>query len=97
MARTSRTSPRSITTTPRWAKPAAPPIIRDARITGRFEMTFNHKAGYDANGNWFGSIDYIAFDYFELNAEVAPVPEPGTLVLFGLGLAGLAAWKRLRV
>jgi len=74
-----------------------PQMIAVANITGRFEMTFNHTGGYDVDGNWFGSLDYFAFDYFELNAEVSPVPEPGTLVLFAIGLAGLAAWKRLRV
>jgi hypothetical protein len=75
-------------------------------------MTFDHRGGYmdsfgvvcsparassdpDCN-TWFGSFDYLAFDYFELNADIDPVPEPSTLVLIGLGLAGLAARRRWR-
>jgi len=42
-------------------------------------------------------IDYFAFDYFELNGDVAHAPEPATFVLLGLGLAGLAARRRLRI
>ena len=87
-------------------------MIAVANQTGLIQMTFDHRGGYmdsfgvvcsparassdpDCN-TWFGSFDYLAFDYFELNADIDPVPEPSTLVLIGLGLAGLAARRRWR-
>jgi hypothetical protein len=73
----------------------SPDMIAAANLAGRVQMNFDHRAGY-VNGVWQGSYDYIAFDYFELNAEAAPVPEPATLALLALGLAGLAARRRLR-
>ena len=41
------------------------------------------------------SMDFLAFDYFQLDADVAPVPEPATVGLVGIGLAALAR-RRLR-
>jgi hypothetical protein len=38
------------------------------------------------------SLDYVAFDYFQVDAEV--VPEPATLVLFGAGM--VIVWGRVR-
>jgi len=31
-----------------------------------------------------------------IKADIAPVPEPGTLVLVGVGLAGMAVYRRKR-
>ena len=64
--------------------------IAAANLTHTVLLNFDHHGAYadpDNGIDAFGSIDYVAFDYFELNAEV--VPEPGTLVLVGLGAAAM--------
>lgn len=43
-----------------------------------------------------GSANQIAFDDITLGSATPGVPEPGSLGLLGLGLAGLAAWRRSR-
>jgi hypothetical protein len=76
-----------------------PAMIAAANASGEVRLSFDDSTvTCDSLGNNCKGIDYFAFDYFQLDAEVAPVPEPGTLVLVGLGLAGsvLAARRRLR-
>lgn len=53
-------------------------------------------AGIARSVDFGGSADYIAFDNVTLGASspAQDVPEPGTLALFGLGLAGLARLRR---
>lgn len=72
-------------------------MIDAANRDGEVRLFLDHRAFWDDNNyaNSWGTWDYIAFDYFELNGEVAPVPEPGTFLLLGAGLAGLAVRRRL--
>jgi hypothetical protein len=65
-----------------------PGMIAAANAAGELRLNIFHNVARPEPGEP-GSLDYVAFDYFELNAEVAPVPEPGTLVLVGLGAAAI--------
>lgn len=50
-------------------------------------------------GNTGGGFDGFGFDDFTIGdiGQIRPVPEPGTLVLLGLGLAGLGFAKRRKL
>ncbi len=71
-----------------------PEMLAAANAVGEVRLFLDHRAAFfgPSDERNFGSFDYVAFDYFELQAEV--VPEPGTWVLLGTGLLALAA--RLR-
>ena len=38
-------------------------------------------------------LDFREGEFLEINLDVAPIPEPSTVLLFGSGLAGLAVWR----
>jgi len=56
------------------------------------KLTFRAFGGTDAGTPGGGS--HIAFDNFTYNEAVGAVPEPASLALFGMGLAGLALARR---
>lgn len=58
------------------------PTSGDYALRQHIEIT--HDAGW--------SIPHTSF-----NASLSPVPEPGTILLLGSGLAGLAAWGRKKI
>lgn len=45
----------------------------------------------------YGGNDWILMDNFSYNTQAAPVPEPATMVLLGLGLVGLAGIGRKKL
>jgi len=57
-----------------------------ANLAGEFRVTFDRSASNDA----------IAFDYFQLRADVTPIPEPEIYAMLaaGLGLMGFVARRR---
>lgn len=73
------------------------PIIADysynGNTGGQLQLDFND-IDFDIQ---FGSSDFITGRITNLaDATVAPVPEPGTMLLFGAGLLGLVGYNRKR-
>ncbi len=63
-----------------------PAELAAANLAGQVVLNFDHT----------GSGDFIAFDFFLLDGDLSPVPEPATLLLLGTTMAGLGAVTRWR-
>lgn len=69
-------------------------VVRSVTLSAP-QLAAANAAGFVAlNFSRNGSYDYVAFDTFQIDGELAPVPEPATLALTGLGLMAIA--RRLR-
>jgi hypothetical protein len=64
----------------------SPAMLAAANLLGSVNLNLNRST----------SGDFISFDYFELNGDTTTVPEPGTMILLGMGLAGGALRLRRR-
>ena len=62
------------------------------------DYTTGRLAQYDQNYNWLGFGPYVGYAQgLEFNLGPTPTPEPGTLVLFGSGILGLAGLARRKI
>ncbi len=67
-----------------------PPEFYDSIFGGSWDIEFRLQEMTD------GTVQQVSVAWSELSGTYAPVPEPGTILLFGAGLAGLFYVRRTK-
>ena len=74
--------------------PAGPPLLETLNWQGIDTLRVTTIEGTPNRAFPGGSGPYLAIDDFTYDANAAPVPESSSLLLFGIGFAGLITFKR---
>jgi hypothetical protein len=91
-------SPMADFTTGSWSGPIPPPGTKLGQINV-YEITASNLLSgslhFDLYDHYMGANDFqYKFAPFSHDADMTTVPEPGTMILLGTGLVGIAGWGR---